>query len=111
MWRDTGRQQHRPGRCIALPEASRNERIDDVPVKMIEQQALTSLHRLRSAYVADITSRISTQRGILREFGYALPKGAKTLVGRAWLALDHARLPVDLREELALALDEIDAPR
>lgn len=97
--------------AIALLEASRNERIDDVPVKTIEQQALTSLHRLRSAYVADRTSRINTVRGILREFGYALPKGAKTVVEKARVALDDERLPIDLREELGLALDEIDGFR
>ena len=97
--------------AIALLEASRNERIDAVPVKTIEQQALTSLHRLRSAYVADRTSRINTVRGILREFGYALPKGAKTFVERARTALDDERLPLDLRDELRLALDEIDGLR
>ena len=55
--------------AIAILEASRNERIDDVPVKTIEQQALTSLPRLRSAYVADRTAGINTVRGNLREFG------------------------------------------
>lgn len=97
--------------AIALLEASRNERIDDVPVKTIEQQALTSLHRLRSAYVADRTGRINAVRGILREFGYALPKGSKTLVEKARVALDDERLPIDLREELGLAFDEIDGFR
>jgi len=97
--------------AIALLEASRNERIDDVPVKTIEQQALTSLHRLRSAYVADRTRRINTVRGILREFGYALPQGAKTVVEKARIVLDDERLPIDLREELGIALDEIDGLR
>jgi transposase len=97
--------------AIALLEASRNERIDDVPVKTIEQQALTSLHRLRSAYVADRTRRINTVRGILREFGYALPQGAKTVVEKVRIVLDDERLPIDLREELGLALDEIDGLR
>jgi transposase len=49
--------------AIAILEAGRNEAIDPVPVKTLEQQALTSLHRLRSAYVADRTARINTVRG------------------------------------------------
>ena len=97
--------------AIALLEASRNERIDDVPVKTIEQQALTSLHRLRSAYVANRTRRINTVRGILREFGYALPQGSNTVVEKARVVLDDERLPIDLREELEIALDEIEGLR
>jgi transposase len=97
--------------AIAILEASRNERIDDVPVKTIEQQALTSLHRLRSAYVADRTSRINTVRGILREFGHAIPQGSRTFVERARLALDDDQIPHDLRVELSRALDEIAAFR
>jgi len=50
-----------------LAQPGRNEAIDPVPVKTIEQQALTSLHRLRSAYVAYRTARINSVRGILRE--------------------------------------------
>jgi transposase len=84
--------------AIALLEASRKERIDEVPIKTMEQQALTSLHRLRSAYVADRTSRINTVRGILREFGYALPQGARKMVAHARTALDDERLPEDLRQ-------------
>jgi transposase len=93
--------------AIALLEASRNERIDAVPVKTLEQQALTSLHRLRSAYVADRTARINTVRGILREFGYAIPQGAGTFVARARVALDDEQLPEALKHELGCALDEI----
>jgi transposase len=97
--------------AIALLEASRNERIDAVPVKTLEQQALTSLHRLRSAYVADRTARINTVRGILREFGHAIPQGACTFVARARVALDDEQLPEALKRELGCALDEIVAFR
>lgn len=96
---------------VAILEAGRNEAIDPVPVKTLEQQALTSLHRLRSAYVADRTARINTVRGILREFGHAIPQGARTFVARARFALDDEELPEDLRVELGRALDEIEALR
>jgi transposase len=97
--------------AIAILEASRNEAIDTVPVKTIEQQALTSLHRLRSAYVADRTARINTVRGILREFGYTIPQGSRTFVAHARVALDDEQLPQDLRDELGRAFDEIVAFR
>jgi transposase len=95
--------------AIALLEASRNEAIDPVPVKTVEQQALTSLHRLRSAYVADRTARINTVRGILREFGHAIPQGARTFVAHARVALGDDQLPQHLRDELGRALDDIVA--
>ena len=94
---------------IAILEAARNEAIDAVPVKTLEQQALTSLHRLRSAYVADRTARINTVRGILREFGHAIPQGAREFVAHARVALTDEQLPEALRPELEMALDEIDA--
>jgi len=96
---------------VAILEASRNEAIDPVPVKTLEQQALTSLHRLRSAYVADRTARINTVRGILREFGHAVPQGARTFVARARPVLADPELSEDLRDELARALDEIETLR
>ena len=96
---------------VAILEAARNEAIDTVPVKTLEQQALTSLHRLRSAYVADRTARINTVRGILREFGHAIPQGARAFVAHARVALADEQLPDTLSPELERALDEIDAFR
>lgn len=96
---------------IAILEAGRNEAIDAVPVKTLEQQALTSLHRLRSAYVADRTARINTVRGILREFGQAIPQGARAFVGHARAALLDEEIPETLRPELERALDEIETFR
>lgn len=97
--------------AIAILEAGRNEAIDAVPVKTLEQQALTSLHRLRAAYVADRTARINTVRGILREFGHAIPQGSRTFVSHARAALADETMTGDLRHELGRALDEIMAFR
>lgn len=97
--------------AIAILEAGRNEAIDAVPVKTIEQQELTSLHRLRSAYVADRTARINTVRGILREFGYAIPQGSRMFVARASAVLGDASLPTDLNQELGRVLEEITSFR
>lgn len=91
----------------AILEAARNEAIDPVPVKSLEQQAITALHRLRSAYVADRTARINAVRGILREFGHAIPQGATTFPARASAALEDERIPAELRVVLVRVLDEI----
>lgn len=93
--------------AIAILEAARNEAIDPVPVKTLEQQALTSLHRLRSGYVADRTARINAVRGILREFGHMIPQGSRTFVARARTVLTDESLSADLRHELGRALDAI----
>ena len=63
-----------------LLEAYRNEQIQPVPVKTVEQQAVCALHRLRSAWLAARTARINTARGLLRELGFIIPLGAKRVV-------------------------------
>ena len=64
----------------ALLEASRNEAIRPVPLKSVAQQTLTSLHRLRSAWMATRTARINNLRGLLRELGFVIPLGAKKVL-------------------------------
>jgi hypothetical protein len=48
-------------------EASRNEEIRLVPVKTVDQQVLTSLHRLRSGWMTERTARLNALRGFLEE--------------------------------------------
>ena len=42
----------------ALLEAARNEDIDQVPVKSVEQQGIAALHRIRQGYLQSRTARI-----------------------------------------------------
>ena len=63
-----------------LVEAYRDSDIHPVPIKTLAQQQLTSLHRIRSAWMRTRTARINTVRGLLREFGYVIPTGADHLV-------------------------------
>lgn len=63
--------------CAALLEAARNPKIRPVRVKGVEQQALQALHRLRSQWMATHTRRINGLRGFCREFGLAVPRGAR----------------------------------
>ena len=56
-------------------EAWRNSDIRPVPVKTESQQQRTSLHRIRSGWMAGRTMRINSARGLLREFGVVFPLG------------------------------------
>jgi transposase len=90
-----------------LLEAQRNEQIQPVPVKSLDQQALSALHRLRSAWLAGRTGRINMVRGLLREFGIAIPLGSKRVVPilRTLVTDTDSVLP----ESVRAALDEVRA--
>ena len=91
----------------ALLEASRNAEICPVPVKSVEQQAVTALHRLRSQYLATRTARINGVRGLMREFGLVIPLGARNVVPQVRSALAEDGVPAFLRVAMEDALDEI----
>ena len=94
-----------------LLEAYRNEEIRAVPVKSVEQQAVASLHRSRSAWVSTRVRRINTVRGLLREFGITIPQGAKLVVPAVRILLEDSEsaVPMVLRPSLAAMLEEIRA--
>ena len=91
--------------AAALLEAHRNERIHSVPVKSLSQQALASLHRLRSAWMADRIARLNLVRGLLRELGLTIPVGARHVVLQTLAQLET--LPEPLRPALRAACAEI----
>lgn len=90
-------------------EASRNEDIHPVPVKTVAQQVLTSLHRLRSGWMAERTARLNTLRGLLREIGVFIPVGARQVVPAVWSLIEDADsdFPDALRPIFAEACHEI----
>jgi transposase len=90
-------------------EASRNESIRPVPVKSVSQQVITSLHRLRSGWMAERTARLNTLRGLLRELGVFIPVGAREVVPAVWMLIEDADsdLPEALRPIFAEACHEI----
>ncbi len=92
-----------------LLEAYRNKEIQAVPIKSLEQQGLTALHRLRSSWQAERTARINSVRGILREFGLTIPVGANHVVPCVWEFLEDAETPVPdfLRPALAEVACEV----
>lgn len=93
----------------ALLEAYRNPDIRPVPVKTIDQQTLTALHRLRQGAVEERTAKINTLRGLLREFGLFIPLGANKVLACAheYIGDDSAGVPPTLRRALAHVCDDI----
>ena len=90
-------------------EASRNQDIRPVPIKTLAQQVLTSLHRLRQAWMGERTARLNCLRGLLRELGIFIPVGADRVVPAVWALLEDADsgLPEALRTPFADACREI----
>jgi len=97
------------GDAKALLEAYRNDQIRPVPVKTINQQALVSLHRIRSGWMATRTARLNTVRGLLREFGITIAVGARQVLPRLGELLEDAEsaVPDALRGVLFEAGEEI----
>jgi transposase len=90
-------------------EAHRSAGITAVPVKSVDQQALQALHRVRTQWQATRTARINVMRGLLREQGYPVPVGARTVLTRVMTVVDEpaATLPLGLRETVRALVDEV----
>jgi len=93
--------------CAALLEALRNPEIVPVPVKHVQAQAIQALHRIRSQWMATRTARINVLRGLLREFGLALPVGAVRALKLLPAAIGDAAVPAALQASLHDLLAEI----
>jgi transposase len=93
----------------ALLEAARSADLAEVPVKTEQQQALLSLHRLRSGWMATRTARINAVRGILREFGINVPRGPRRVTAAVHdlLGQPTSAIPVALHPPLQDACGEI----
>jgi transposase len=93
----------------ALIEAARCAEIREVPVKTVEAQQIQSLHRLRSQWMSTRQRCVNTLRGILREFGFAIPLGVNVAKAQIGLALSdtETEIPAALRETLAEMFQEI----
>lgn len=95
--------------AAALLEAARAADIRPVRVKSVEQQALQALHRTRSLWMQTRTSRINALRGFLREFGVAVPAGARTgieAISRV-LADPDSAVPALLRDTALALVQEV----
>ena len=95
--------------AAALLQACRASDMQPVRVKSIEQQALQGMHRIRSLWMGTRTSRINALRGFCREFGIAIPVGARTgveAISRV-LADPGSAVPDLIRGAAKLLVEEI----
>jgi transposase len=75
----------------------------------VHQHLLGALHRLRSGWLSARTARINAVRGILRELGHFIPKGAQYVVPAVSELIEDpdSALPDALRSHLEEACSEI----
>lgn len=59
----------------AICEAVTRKNMRFVPVKNVEQQAVLSVHRVRQGFVKARTALANQIRGLLAEYGVAIPLG------------------------------------
>ena len=80
-----------------------------MPIKSVRQHTLAALHRLRSGWLSTRTARINAVRGVLRELGLFIPKGAHFVVPAISELVEDADsdLPDVLRPHLRDACSEI----
>jgi len=95
--------------AAALIEAFRCADVKPVQIKSVEQQALQSLHRARSLWMATRTARINALRGFCREFGLVVATGSRVGLEQIarLLADPTSAIPALLRPTMVQLLVEV----
>jgi transposase len=65
--------------AAAICEAASRPHMRFVPIKSVEQQSMLAVHRLREGIKEDRNACINRIRGLLLEFGVAIPTGVRPL--------------------------------
>lgn len=89
--------------------AAQQTDIRRAPIKTVDQQAVLSLHRMRSHWVSVRTATINMLRGLLYEFGVVLPGGKKAglkTIGTNRTQIDD-KLPQMMRRLVDLQLQTL----
>jgi transposase len=71
-----------------IAEAASRASMRFVPVKSLEQQDIQSIHRVRERYMKNRTALMNELRGLLLEYGIAIPQGFSALMRHLPLALE-----------------------
>ncbi|HJV72669.1 MAG TPA: IS110 family transposase [Noviherbaspirillum sp.] len=95
----------------AICEAVSRPNMRFVPVKLPVQQALLAVHRARAGFVKARTTQANQLRGLLAEFGIAIPVGLASLRQRLPILLAEAEngLPGMMRELVARLAEHLQA--
>jgi transposase len=91
----------------AIFEASLRPTMRFVPVKSRDQQDLQSLHRARDRLICQRTALINHTRGLLAEYGIALPQGPWRFTAQAPAAVAEANLSDLARAIFGELLDQL----
>lgn len=94
--------KHDAADAEAICEAVQRPSMRFVPIKTIEQQAILAVHTARQGFVKQRTAQANQIRGLLLEFGFAVPKGLTSLRERVPTLLDDAKdeLPGAFRQTI-----------
>jgi transposase len=97
----------------AICEAVARPNMRFVPIKNVEQQAVTSLHRARQGFIKARTAQCNQIRGLLSEYGLIMPPGISHIYKRVPDILEDAEngLPGTMRgliNRLTEHLKELD---
>ena len=97
--------------AAGLINADRCDRICEVAIKTPEQQGVQAQHRIRDALKSQRTALSNLLRGVLREYGIAIPKGAAKVAPAVRDTLEDAGNgpPMTLRESMNALLQQRDA--
>jgi transposase len=97
--------------AAGILEADRCGQIVEVAIKTPEQQGVQAQHRIREALKSQRTALSNLLRGVLREYGIAIPKGAAKVAPAVRDALEDADndLPMALRESINDVLQQREA--
>jgi transposase len=101
--------KHDAADAEAICEAVTRPTMRFVPIKNVAQQATLALHRVRQGMVKARTAQANQIRGLLAEFGLALPVGIAHVYQRVPVLLEQAKdtLPVAFRELIERLLDHL----
>jgi transposase len=90
----------------AICEAASRPKTRSVQVKTVEQQVLSTEHRLRKSLVSRRTSVVNQVHGFLLEFGVIFPVGYAAL-DRVSALMENRELPTRLRNVIDRMLEDI----
>ena len=96
----------------ALIEANKRDGITPVPIRSVEQQQILQIHSLREQWKKTKVQRINGLRGCLREIGFFIPLGARSVDSRVRAILSEEDIPVPLAHlynELLTEIAELEA--
>jgi transposase len=95
----------------AICEAVTRPNMPAVPIKNVEQQAILSVHRARQGFVKARTAQANQIRGLLAEYGIAIPQGISHIARRVPEIIEdgETELPGSFRLLIQRLVDHLKA--